>query len=142
MRCTIRRRRPTVRDWNTLGVHFYSVGAYDLAIAQLERVSLAPEVASIHFNLGGAYFGKGRIIDAAREFRAALALDPGHARAHWSRGLCLERLGRLNEALREFGWAREHSPGTREARFAQEEIEAIGLLSDGNGASGPLMGLS
>ncbi len=139
----MRRRRPTVHDWNTLGVHFYSVGAYDLAITQLERaVSLAPEVASIHFNLGGASFGKGRMIDAEREFRAALALDPGHARAHWSRGLCLERLGRLNEALREFAWVLEHSAGTREARSAQEEIEAIGLLSDGNEASGSLMDLS
>jgi tetratricopeptide (TPR) repeat protein len=122
------RKRPTVRDWNTLGVHFYSVGAYDLAIFQLERaVALAPEVAGIHFNLGGAYYGKGLVADAEREFHLALELDPGHARSHWFRGLCLERLGRLDEALEEFEWVRRHSPGTREARSAGEEIEAIGL---------------
>jgi hypothetical protein len=63
----MRRKRPTVGDWNTLGVHFYSVGAYDLAIAQLEEaVRLAPEMASIHFNLGGAYYGKGRVAEAMR----------------------------------------------------------------------------
>jgi len=125
----MRRKRPTVGDWNTLGVHFYSVGAYDLAIAQLEEaVRLAPEVAGIHFNLGGAYYGRGRVVDAEREFHLALELAPDHARCHWFRGLCLEKLGRLNEALMEFEWVRQHSPGTREARSAQEEIEAIDLL--------------
>ena len=139
----MRRKRPTVRDWNTLGVHFYSVGAYDLAIFQLEKaVSLAPEVAGIHFNLGGAYYGRGRVADAEREFRLALELDPDHARSHWFRGLCLERLGRLDEALEEFKWVRQHSPGTREARSAQEEIEAIGLLSQGNGAGESHMAVS
>ena len=139
----MRRKRPTVGDWNTLGVHFYSVGAYDLAIAQLEEaVRLAPEMASIHFNLGGAYYGKGRVADAEREFRLALERDPGHARAHWFRGLCLESLGRLGEALEEFECIRQHSPGTREARSAQEEIHAIGLLSQGNGDGGSPMGLS
>jgi len=125
----MRSKRPTVHDWNTLGVHFYSVGAYDLAIFQLERaVSLAPEVAGIHFNLGEAYYGRGRVVDAEREFHLALELAPDHARCHWFRGLCLEKLGRLNEALMEFEWVRQHSPGTREARSAQEEIEAIDLL--------------
>lgn len=134
----MKRKRPTVRDWNTLGVHFYSVGAYDLAIFQLERaVSLAPEVAGIHFNLGGAYYGKGRLADAEREFHLALELDPDHAQSHWFRGLCLEGLGRFDEALEEFEWVRQHSPGTREARSAREEIEAIGLVlnQQGNGGS-------
>jgi Flp pilus assembly protein TadD len=133
----MRSKRPTVHDWNTLGVHFYSVGAYDLAIAQLEEaVRLAPEVAGIHFNLGGAYYGRGRVVDAEREFHLALELAPDHARCHWFRGLCLEKLGRLNEALMEFEWVRQHSPGTREARSAQEEIEAIDLLLQASGDGG------
>ena len=137
------KKRPTVRDWNSLGVHFYSVGAYDLAIAQLERaVGLAPEVASLHFNLGGAYYGRGRVADAEREFRVTLERDPGHARAHWFRGLCLESLGRLDDALEEFDWVRRHSPGTREARSAQEEIRAISLQMQGTGDGGPCEGLS
>lgn len=125
----MKRKRPTVQDWNKLGVHFYSVGAYDLAIAQLEQaVTLAPEVASIHFNLGGAYYGKGRLADAEREFRRTLDLDSAHVRAHWFRGLCLEKLERFEDALAEFQWVLRHSTGTREARSAREEIEAIGLL--------------
>jgi len=139
----MRGKRPTVHDWNKLGVHFYSVGAYDLAIFQLEKaVSLAPEVAGIHFNLGGAYYGRGRVADAEREFHLALELDPDHARSHWFRGLCLERLGRPDEALEEFKWVREHSPGTREARSAQEEIYAIGLMLQANGDAGSHMGVS
>jgi tetratricopeptide (TPR) repeat protein len=125
----MRLKRPTINDLNMLGVHFYSVGAYELAIVQLEQaVALAPEVASIHFNLGGAYYGTGRVAEAEREFRQALALDPGHARAHWFRGLCLEGLGDLDAALGEFGWVLRHSTGTREARSAREEIEVIDSL--------------
>lgn len=136
----MRPKRPTVRDWNSLGVHFYSVEAYDLAIAQLEKaVRLSPEMASLHFNLGGAYYGKGRLADAEHEFRLALERDPGHARAHWFRGLCLEGLGRLDEALKEFEWVRAESPGTREARSAQEEIHAIGLLLKCNDGGRPPM---
>jgi lipoprotein NlpI len=125
----MRSKRPTVNDLNLLGVHFYSVGAYELAIVQLEQaVTLAPEVAGIHFNLGGAYYGKGRIAEAEGEFRQTLALDPQHARAHWFRGLCLEGLGDLDAALEEFGWVLRHSTGTREARSAREEIQVIGSL--------------
>lgn len=136
------RKRPTVHDWNCLGVHFYSVGAYGLAIAQLEKaVRLAPELASLHFNLGGAYYGKDRLADAEREFRLTMERDPGHTRAHWFRGLCLEALGRLGEALEEFEWVRQHSTGTREARSAQEEIEMITRLAQSNGGDGSRTGL-
>jgi tetratricopeptide (TPR) repeat protein len=120
----MRLKRPTVSDLNMLGVHFYSAGAYELAIVQLEQaVTLAPEVASIHFNLGGAYYGKDRVAEAEREFRQVLALDPGHVRAHWFRGL-----GDLDGALEEFGWVLRHSTRTREARSAREEIQVIGSL--------------
>ena len=130
----MRPRRPTVHDHNSLGVHFYSVGAYELAIAELEKaVALAPEVASLHFNLGGAFYNKGRVEDAEREFRLALALDPGHVKTHWFLGLCLEKMGRLSEALEEFHWVRRNSTGTREARSAGEEIHAIGLMLKGSG---------
>jgi len=130
----MRPRRPTVHDHNSLGVHFYSVGAYDLAIAELEKaVALAPEVASLHFNLGGAFYNKERVGDAEREFRLVLALEPGHVKAHWFRGLCLEKMGRLTEALEEFQWVRRNSTGTREARSAGEEIHAIGLMLNGSG---------
>lgn len=125
----MRPRRPTVHDHNSLGVHFYSVGAYDLAIAELEKaVALAPEIASLHINLGGALYNKERVADAEREFRLALALDPGHVKARWFRGLCLEKMGRLTEALEEFHWVRRNSTGTREARSAHEEIQAINFL--------------
>lgn len=133
----MRSKRSTINDLNILGVHFYSVGAYDLAIVQLERaLALAPEVASIHFNLGGAYYGKGRVGDAEREFRLALELDPEHVKAHWFHGLCLEGLGRLAEAMGEFDWVLQHSTGTREARSAEEEIQVIGPLLQHRNARG------
>ena len=125
----MRSRRPTVSDLNALGVEFYRAQAYDLAIVQLEQaVRMAPEVASIHLNLGGAYYGKERLDDAERECRTALQLSPDHVRAHWFRGRCLVRLGRLAEALDEFRWVQAHSTETREARSAQEEIKIIGRL--------------
>lgn len=137
----MKRKRPTVHDLNTLGVHFYSIEAYDLAIVQLEQaVALAPEVASVHFNLGGAFFGKGRTKDAEHEFLLTLERDPGHLRAHWFRGLCLEKLGRLDEALREFEWVLRHSTGTREAFSAREEIQVICHLLQTQGGGKPAQG--
>jgi Flp pilus assembly protein TadD len=125
----MRPKRPTVYDLNVLGVQFYRSEANDLAIVQLEQaVRLAPESPGIHFNLGGAYYGKDRVADAEREFQMVLTLAPDHVRAHWFRGLCLERLGRLAEAVDEFEWVLSHSTGTREARSAREEIAAIGHL--------------
>jgi Flp pilus assembly protein TadD len=135
----MRSKQPTVYDLNALGVQFYKAEAYDLAIVQLEQaVRLAPESPRIHFNLGGAYYGKDRVADAEREFQTVLQLAPDHVRAHWFRGLCLERLGRLAEAVKEFEWVLAHSTATREARSAQEEIQAIGLVlkvRDGSGSS-------
>jgi tetratricopeptide (TPR) repeat protein len=122
----MRPKRPTVYDLNLLGVEFYRAQAYELAIIQLEQAArMAPEAASIHLNLGGAYYGKERLDEAEREFRTALALDPNHVRAHWFRGRCLERLGRLTEALAEFHWVCNHSTGTWEARASREGIEII-----------------
>lgn len=139
----MRPKRPTVNDLNSLGVHFYNVEAYDLAIVQLEQaVRLAPEVASLHLNLGGAYYAKRRDAEAEGEFRRALEIAPGHPRAHWFRGLALERLGRLDEAVQEFEWVLQHSTGTREARSAREEIQAIGHLMQGNGDGASREGLS
>ncbi len=130
----MRPRRPNLYDLNALGVHFYSVGAYDLAIVQLEEaIRLAPEIACIHFNLGGAYYARDRITDAEEEFRQALSIEPGHVRAHWFRGLCLERMGHLDEALREFQWVLGHSTGTREANSAREEVQAIRFLREAGG---------
>jgi tetratricopeptide (TPR) repeat protein len=99
-----------------------------------KAVALAPEVASLHFNLGGALYNRGRVEDAEREFRLALARDPGHVKAHWFRGLCLERMERLTEALEEFHWVVRNSTGTRETRSAKEEIQAINFnLNSKNG---------
>ena len=122
----MRLKRPTVYDLNVLGVSFYQSRAYDLAIVQFkEALRLAPELPSLHFNLGGAYYGKGRLSDAEREFRATLDVAPDHVGAHWFRGICLARLGRLTDALQEFEWVVGHSIGTREARTAREEIAII-----------------
>ena len=133
----MRSRRPTVYDLNVLGVSFYRAKAYDLAIVQLEEaIRMAPEAVGIHFNLGGAYYGKDRLTDAEREFQRVLRLSPDHVRAHWFLGLCLERMGRLPEALAEFHWVRDHSTGTREARSAQEEIEIINRTLNANDSGG------
>ena len=122
----MRPKRPTVYDLNALGVSFYQSRAYALAIVQFEEaLRLAPELPSLHFNLGGAYYGTGRVADAERAFRTALAYAPDHVGAHWFRGLCLGQLGCLEDALEEFEWVVGHSIGTREARTAREEIAIL-----------------
>lgn len=132
----MRRHKPNAYDYNALGASFYQAGAYGLAIAQLEEaVRMAPTVAAYRFNLGGAYYGKGRLGDAERAFREALWLDGQHAGAHYFLAVCLERAGRIREALAEYGWVRAHAPDTGEGRKADEAIRALGGSSPPPGVS-------
>ncbi|HTU00670.1 MAG TPA: tetratricopeptide repeat protein [Candidatus Sulfotelmatobacter sp.] len=122
----MRRHVANAYDYNAVGVTFCQAGAYDLAIVQLkEAVRLKPAVANYHFNLGGAYYGKGRLADAEYELSEALRLEPGHIKAHWLRALCLEKAGRPAEALIEYRWVRSQAGNSMEGRNASEAIRGL-----------------
>ena len=52
-----------------------------------------------HYNLGNVYSRKGRLLDAVREYEAALAAEPNYAEAHNNLGTVLLRERRFDEAI-------------------------------------------
>ena len=74
-----------------------------------ERVPLA------HNNLGLAYYEKGRLHEAIKEYRKALVLNPHHPLAHYNLGFAYGEKGRLDEAISEYKKALTINPNLAEA---------------------------
>src|SRR5262249_8524247 len=64
-------------------------------------VSLRPDSAPAHSNLGGALRDQGKPDEAVAECRQAIELDPKLAPAHSNLGCVLHDKGRLDEAIAE-----------------------------------------
>jgi tetratricopeptide (TPR) repeat protein len=70
-----------------------------------------PESARVHGGLGLAFQQMGRLSEAAREFRRAIALNPRLAHAHFSLANVLEQSGRIDEAIAAYERAAALEPG-------------------------------
>lgn len=91
------------------------------------RVSaLASETAMVRDALGRIQAVKGAPDLAEREYRRAIALDPGFLEAHLDLGLLLEATGRPDGARAAFRKVRDAAPTSREGRFAQTRLDALG----------------
>jgi len=111
-----------------MGVFFYGRRMYDRAIAEFAQVArLLPVFPGIHYNLGGALFGKGRFAEAEAAFRAGLDQDPDHLEARYFLGLTLRELGRPAEALQEMKAVLRAGPPER---LRREALEQIAILRD------------
>ncbi len=109
-----------------MGVFFYSRRMYDRAIAEFKQVvRMLPELPGVHYNLGGAFFGKGQFEQAEATFRKALALDPRHLEARYFLGLTLRELGRPAEALQEMQAVLRAAPPHRLRRETGEQIAIL-----------------
>jgi len=99
---------------NNLGSALMSVGLRNDALPHLERaVRYTPDLASAHYNLGVLYQLQSRGDEAAREYRAALAIfsDPHEAaRAHNNLGILYLNAGDSESALKEFNKAISLNP--------------------------------
>jgi len=69
------------------------------------RGRLTVEPPELAFALGNAYFLSGSLVDAEREFQAALAARPGWGDVHHNLAVVLLAAGRLDEAAAEIGKA-------------------------------------
>jgi tetratricopeptide (TPR) repeat protein len=86
-------------------------------------VSLRPDSAAAHNNLGGALDGQGKLDEAAACFKKAIELDPKFAQAHSRLGAALGKQGKLDEALACFKKAIELRP-----RGAMDHANLGGVL--------------
>ena len=78
---------------------------------QLERaLSINPDFADAHSNLGNVLLAQGRLDEAAQCYHRALALKPDLAGAHNNLGIVLAAQGRFEEASRCFQQALARKP--------------------------------
>jgi SAM-dependent methyltransferase len=78
-------------------------GKLDMAAAQLERaLSINPNFAEAHSNLGNVRLAQGRLDDAQKCYRSALALKANLFEAHNNLGIVLAGQGDFAEASRRF----------------------------------------
>jgi tetratricopeptide (TPR) repeat protein len=86
-----------------------SAATYARNVVWQDRVGLleddvrkSPGKARTHSSLGGLYAEQGRMNEALRHLRTAIALKPGYAEAHYSLGIAYAGLGRMEEAIYEY----------------------------------------
>jgi tetratricopeptide (TPR) repeat protein len=69
--------------------------------AELERVVMNRQRATVSTNSGNALLQKGQVADAIERFQEALNQDPNYAEAHRGLANALERQGKKEEAAAE-----------------------------------------
>ena len=85
---------------NSLGFSAMHEGNFVLALTYFEQVAaLSSESSNAHFNQAFVCEELGRLDDAERGFRAAIAIEEKMDRAWYGLGLVLVRQGRLEEAV-------------------------------------------
>jgi tetratricopeptide (TPR) repeat protein len=80
-------------------------------------LKLAPEDASLHYNLGLAYKLKDQLDKAVREFQNAIRLQPDLADAHYTLGVLFWQRGGFDKAIEEMQTAIENQPAYAEAYY-------------------------
>lgn len=71
-------RAETLSEAYARALKDHYAGRYDRAIAAMERILAVPtEHPDLHYNLGAAYYRKGKLGPAIYHFERALMLDPG-----------------------------------------------------------------
>jgi len=86
----------------------------DLALWS-DVVQKSPDKKRGHIGLGNAYEHRGRLNEAAGEYKTASMLRPDYAETHNKLGTVYEHLGRLDEAAREYKTALALKPDYAEA---------------------------
>ena len=69
--------------------------------ADLERVAMHRQRATVSTNSGNALLQKGQVADAIERFQQALSEDPDYTEAHRGLAKALERQGKMTEAAAE-----------------------------------------
>jgi tetratricopeptide (TPR) repeat protein len=84
-----------------IGSCLSALGRYQEAEGYFRKSLAGLDDATTHYNLGLLMSMTGRLADAEREYRRALAIDPAHADARGNLGPLLARMGRAREAADE-----------------------------------------
>lgn len=104
------RERRTAEIHHDLGVEALRAGRWPDALRELDAALEADDAFPEAYRARGLVYdlGFGRLEDAERDYRRAIALRPAYSEAHNDLGQLLARTGRYAEALREFDAALEN----------------------------------
>lgn len=120
-------------EFYRLGRQRFEAGDVSSAItAYLESITLEPNSAEIHMNLGHAYLTSKKDKDAVKAFKEAVRLNPELAEAYYGLGFVSFRLTRFKDAMEAFKKATELSPNMAKAHYGlalvYQELGKLDLL--------------
>jgi Flp pilus assembly protein TadD len=78
-------------------------------------LTVTPDAALLHYNLGVTFQSDGRLKEASDHYRKALQLDPYYHEAHNNLGTALQSQGKLIEAVSHYRLALQAEPDYAEA---------------------------
>ncbi|MDH3285757.1 MAG: tetratricopeptide repeat protein [Acidobacteriota bacterium] len=103
--------------WRSLGTTLAQLGAFDDAIAALERaVDLDRDDADSWVDLGAAQVRSGNGSRSVASFQRALKIEPFHGRGRYNLGLAYEQMDRYDDALDEYELALVIDPSLGDPR--------------------------
>ena len=79
--------------FNIRGACYAGLGQLDSAVQNYEKaLSIKPDYAKAHYNLGGALQELDKLHDSAKSYENAIALEPENAQAHNNLAIVLREL--------------------------------------------------
>jgi len=85
--------------YNISGACYAGLGQLDIAVQSYKKaLSIKPDYAKAHYNLGGALQELDKLHDSAKSYENAIALEPENAQAHNNLAIVLRELDQLEEA--------------------------------------------
>lgn len=100
-----------VQLWHTLGTINARLGNFEEAAGNWRRaVTIKPDFAEGHCNLGNALVSMGRSGEALRHYRDALRIQPDYSEALNNMGTTFNELNRLDEAAQHYEAALRVAP--------------------------------
>jgi Flp pilus assembly protein TadD len=85
--------------FNIRGACYAGLGQLDIAVQNYEKaLSIKPDYAKAHYNLGGALQELDKLHDSAKSYKNAIALEPENAKAHNNLAIVLRELNQIEEA--------------------------------------------
>ncbi len=92
--------------FNLIGACYKELGQLEGAAKMFEvAVSIKPDYAEAHFNLGVILKALGRDVVAVESYKKAIAITPNYPDAHNNLGTALHDLGNLEASIESLEWA-------------------------------------
>jgi tetratricopeptide (TPR) repeat protein len=102
--------------FNICGACFSEIGPIESAISSFEKaISIKPDYAEAHYNLGVAHQKVKQIDDALNCYVKATSIKHAYPQAHNNLGLIYMSQGHLNAAIKSLEWAVAYAPNYAEA---------------------------